>query len=433
MLSLANSPLLFDELRLELFIRKNDVCVWSVAVLSALLFVLVSPSPSVAKLTFQPSKSNNGDIIVIVKGNFERGESLTAFTKVVKEVGATVISFDSGGGNVAKALALGREIRRLRLSTIQPRALECASACALAFMGGVNRFAEPGAIGVHKFSFASEEKLETDAAVSAIQDVTADIVTYMIEMGVEPALLRLSFRTEANDMRYLSGREMQEFNLTHSEPVFQSNTRTIAAAPSPKPTHQPPTPSPTRLPGAAMPEKERAIFYQEGNNSSGAGTASQGEVVWSLKKEADLEGIERSVLLADIQIPEMTISVYIRIKPNDDDSLPASHLVEVKFDLPNDFVPGDVINVPGLVMKPTEEARGDALIGASVKVSPSFFWIALSSLNNEHEKNMALLKERGWIDIPFLYENGKRGILTLEKGVVGSSAVEKAISDWVTD
>ncbi len=124
------------------------------------------------------------------------------------------------------------------------------------------------------------------------------------------------------------------------------------------------------------------------------------------------------------------MKVDIRIKPNDDTSLPASHLVEIKYEFPENFAPGDVVNVPGLVMKPTEEARGDALIGASVKVSPGFFWIALSSLPNEQQRNLALLRERGWIDIPMLYENGKRGILTLEKGTAGADAVEKAITSW---
>ncbi|MBO6629945.1 MAG: hypothetical protein JJ939_16150, partial [Alphaproteobacteria bacterium] len=59
-----------------------------------------------------------------------------------------------------------------------------------------------------------------------------------------------------------------------------------------------------------------------------------------------------------------------------------------------------------------------------------FFWIALSSLPNEQQRNMNLLRERGWIDIPMLYENGKRGILTLEKGSAGASAVESAVTAW---
>lgn len=175
---------------------------------------------------------------------------------------------------------------------------------------------------------------------------------------------------------------------------------------------------------------QRSILYEEGDEANGAGTASQGEVTWALNEETDLEGKKHNVLSADIQIPERNVSVSLKIKPNDDPSLPASHLVELKFDFPDDFAAGDIVSVPGLVMKPTEEARGDGLIGASVKVSPGYFWIALSSLSSERERNMGLLRERGWIDIPMLFENGKRGILTLEKGGAGSAAVDQAVTSW---
>ncbi|WP_420413436.1 hypothetical protein [Roseibium sp.] len=175
---------------------------------------------------------------------------------------------------------------------------------------------------------------------------------------------------------------------------------------------------------------QRSILYEEGADASAAGTAAQGAVIWTLGEETGLGGQAQSVLSASVEIPERDVKVDIRIKPNDDTSLPASHLVEIKYEFPENFSAGDIVNVPGLVMKPTEEARGDALIGASVKVSPGFFWIALSSLPNEQQRNLALLRERGWIDIPMLYENGKRGILTLEKGTAGADAVEKAVAAW---
>lgn len=175
---------------------------------------------------------------------------------------------------------------------------------------------------------------------------------------------------------------------------------------------------------------QRSILYEEGAGENGAGTASQGEVVWAIKEETDLDGKKQEVLTAEVRIPERNVSVDIRLKPNEDSSLPASHLVEIKYNFPKDFPAGDVQNVPGLVMKPTEQARGDALIGASVKVSEGYFWIALSNISSERERNIGLLRERGWIDIPMLYDNGKRGILTLEKGPTGTKAVEDAVQAW---
>ena len=67
-------------------------------------------------------------------------------------------------------------------------------------------------------------------------------------------------------------------------------------------------------------------------------------------------------------------------------SLPASHLVEVVVDTPADF-PGKAIgSIPRLVLKPTEDARGQPLVGAAAKVADGFFWIALSAAERRHRQ-----------------------------------------------
>ncbi|NRG17402.1 hypothetical protein HPQ64_06860 [Rhizobiales bacterium] len=172
---------------------------------------------------------------------------------------------------------------------------------------------------------------------------------------------------------------------------------------------------------------QRSILYEEGPDSNGSGSASPGQVIWSL--DDGVNG-EDAVLRIAANITDRDISAEVTIKPNTDDSLPASHLVEVQFDFPQGFTGKGVANVPGLVMKRTEEARGDALIGASVKVADNLFWVALSNVPSERDRNMSLLRERGWIDIPILYEDGKRAILTLEKGTPGTRAVEQAMASW---
>ena len=175
---------------------------------------------------------------------------------------------------------------------------------------------------------------------------------------------------------------------------------------------------------------QRSILYEEGEASSGAGSASQGEVTWALDEQRGANGKTLPILKASVKIPERQVTVDLVIKPNEDASLPASHLVEITYGFPDGFSSGNVVNVPGLVMKPTEEARGDALLGASVKVSDGYFWIALSSLPNERDRNLSLLRDRGWIDIPMLFDNGKRGILTLEKGQNGAQAIDQAVAAW---
>jgi hypothetical protein len=61
---------------------------------------------------------------------------------------------------------------------------------------------------------------------------------------------------------------------------------------------------------------------------------------------------------------------------------------------------------------------------------PGFFLIGLSAVEADREQNLTLLRERGWIDIPFVYNNGRRAVLVVEKGNPGERAVNEAVMAW---
>jgi len=206
---------------------KRVLSFWASLFLSA---VVLTPPTAQASLRYMPDQTADGVRYVVVEGEFEYGDDLTGFAAAVKSHNPVAIVFNSPGGNIAKAMELGRMIRGMRLSTLQARALNCASACALAFLGGVSRYAESGALGVHKSSFGVEAGLNVNDAVSAIQKLTADVMDYMQEMGTDPALLQLALKYDADDIRYLSNSEMQQYRVVTAEAPEGS-------------THQPSSPS----------------------------------------------------------------------------------------------------------------------------------------------------------------------------------------------
>ena len=118
------------------------------------------------------------------------------------------------------------------------------------------------------------------------------------------------------------------------------------------------------------------------------------------------------------------------LRRNTDKALPASHTIEIMFTLPADFSEGSVANVPGVLMKTAEQTRGTPLAGLAVKVTSGFFLIGLSSVETDLQRNIQLLKERSWFDIPVVYTNGKRAILALEKGAPGERAFDDAFRAW---
>lgn len=207
-----------------------------------------------AALRFTADQTASGVRFVIVEGEFEYGDDLGQFAAVVKSHNPTAVGFRSPGGNVYKAMELGRLIRSYRLSTVQPRGFDCSSACALGFFGGVARYADPGAIGVHKSSFANDLSLSAADAVSVVQHMTADVITYMVEMGIDPALLQLSLKYDSDDIRFLSRSEMEQFKVTthelgSNEPQA-SQSPPLAAAPQ----HAIPQPSVQKPNSFAIPE-----------------------------------------------------------------------------------------------------------------------------------------------------------------------------------
>jgi hypothetical protein len=124
------------------------------------------------------------------------------------------------------------------------------------------------------------------------------------------------------------------------------------------------------------------------------------------------------------------MTVTWSLRRNTDKALPASHTIEIMFNLPADFPGGGIANVPGVLMKQAEEARGTPLAGLAVKVTNGFFLIGLSAVDADRQRNMQLLKDQEWFDVPIVYTNGGRAIMAVEKGPPGNRAFADAFAAW---
>jgi hypothetical protein len=206
-------------------------------------------------------------------------------------------------------------------------------------------------------------------------------------------------------------------------------TQTITATPQLQSSEPPKTADSIPAQQAVPLVAQSAILYEEGRGG-GQAQISSGKVVWQTQPDPTDPRPGTLLLKARVEIPERNLVVLLQMHPNGDTSFPASHMVEIKFNPSPDFDGKTITGVPGIILKTSEQARGDALSGASAKVSDNFFWIALSATDADKARNMRLFRERGWIDVPVLYESGRRAILTLEKGSAGEHAVADAFASW---
>jgi len=177
------------------------------------------------------------------------------------------------------------------------------------------------------------------------------------------------------------------------------------------------------------PVAQRVVLYDE-DPAEPQGKQYIGSVVWRTEQIKGTNGQPDLAVRADIDIPDRKFKMSMTVRRNTDASLPASHTAELTFTLPPDFAGGTVSNVPGLLMKSNEQTRGTPLAGLAVKVTDGFFLVGLSNVDADRVRNMQLLKERSWFDIPLVYANQRRAIIAIEKGAPGERAFADAFAAW---
>ncbi|OCP08027.1 MULTISPECIES: hypothetical protein [unclassified Ensifer] len=183
-------------------------------------------------------------------------------------------------------------------------------------------------------------------------------------------------------------------------------------------------------PEVAIANGEKMFLYEERLGQSSP-TAVPGTVAWSVKEESPGgDAKPEPAIQAQITIPDRGLTALMTIKRNADASLPASHVIEFVFSLPQNFEGGAIDSVQRVSMKRTEQDRGDALIAVPAKITDDFHMIALNDATDAISNNAELLRSRSWIDIPLTYRNGRRALLTLEKGQSGTDAFNQAMRAW---
>ena len=215
--------------------------------------------------------------------------------------------------------------------------------------------------------------------------------------------------------------------LFKSSPVVEAQKDPAAPQSRPKIPDRVGQPSSTEN---VAPVAQRVVLYDE-DPSDPKGKQYVGSVIWRTEPIKASGNQKPDVAVrADIEIPDRKFKMTMSFRRNTDSSLPASHTAELTFILPQDFSGGGVGNVPGILMKSNEQARGTPLAGLAVKVTDGFFLVGLSNVDSDRARNLQLLKERSWFDVPLVYVNQRRAIIAIEKGSPGERAFNDAFALW---
>lgn len=174
---------------------------------------------------------------------------------------------------------------------------------------------------------------------------------------------------------------------------------------------------------------QRAVLYEE-NAATATGTTFGGQAVWRHHLESGAKGPSGAVLSIDVEIPQKTLVLKVSLRRAPDEGGAIGHFVEFSFLNPDRSGSDAIEGVVGILMKNDELARGIELAGKVVRVQRGIFLMGLSGAAADVARNLKLLRERSWLDIPIVMKDGTRSILAIEKGSTGQSAVNQVLASW---
>ena len=136
-------------------------------------------------------------------------EKLLEYLKTLPRKPRTAIYLSSPGGNLLEGLKLGYIFKERRIKTVvegSPPNNVCASACALAFLGGHDSQGRPwrssttdSRLGYHQFQCGNGENCQNEQYT---QYVVSAILKYGMDMGAPPKLFVEMFNRAPNEDLY---------------------------------------------------------------------------------------------------------------------------------------------------------------------------------------------------------------------------------------
>lgn len=184
--------------------------------------LLLTPNAIAADIYIDDNKK-----AIIVKGELVEGDisSFQTALKSAKVKNINTVLFSSPGGNLLAGLRIGEAIRNERLHTSVEANGICASACGLAWLGGVKRFAQENAsVGFHaSYIVKNGQKRETGSG-------NALVGAYLSRLGLSDIAIVYVTRSSPNQMSWLTPQEGKQIGIEYDGISTIPKSRTVNAS-----------------------------------------------------------------------------------------------------------------------------------------------------------------------------------------------------------
>lgn len=163
---------------------------------------------------------------ILLKGSVDDGDTfdLKVYISKLPKKATVIVYLNSPGGNLREGMRLGRFFYENKIETAVETKTACASACALAFLGGRDDAGKPhrtkasnSGLGFHSFSRDFDNKSysadDLKIVVQQTQTQVFLVAEYLKSIGADLDVVRLMLKAQANQMNYISNDEALTLNI----------------------------------------------------------------------------------------------------------------------------------------------------------------------------------------------------------------------------
>ena len=180
-------------------------------VLSIIVLALVlaanASSARAADISQHDVAQSDGAKIITVSGQLELGDE-RRFSAIAVQARGAVVVFNSPGGSVPAAIQIGKAIRLQGFVTIVPEGGMCASACALAWLGGVARYMGASAkVGFHAAYINTSNEKQVSSVANAL------IGGYLNGLGYSENAIAFFTSAPPDGLRWLTFEEAAQLGI----------------------------------------------------------------------------------------------------------------------------------------------------------------------------------------------------------------------------
>ena len=174
--------------------------------LAAVLCLCSTPGLA-ANISLSPLDNDPAHAVVAVEGVLVRGDHIKFRTQVGRLTKA-VVAFSSDGGNLFAAIEIGKTIRLKSFATAVLDGQRCASACALAWLGGLPRFmGHTGHVGFHA-AYIEKEGRPSESGVG-----NALVGSYLTQIGLSETAVVYITQAAPTELTLLTWRDAEKIGI----------------------------------------------------------------------------------------------------------------------------------------------------------------------------------------------------------------------------